>query len=94
MLLGVMFLERDSPRNAADANAIRPFVAYLMSTVWNALFQVDSRHAIPVKLAFKLIVYVRDPGCSCAQGAGLRGGAVSDLIIFQDVSKFYGEIWA
>jgi ABC-2 type transport system permease protein len=33
-------------------------VAYLMTTVWNALFQVDSRHAIPVAEAWAaLLVY-------------------------------------
>ncbi len=33
-------------------------VAYLMTTVWNALFQVDSRHAIPVGEAWvALLVY-------------------------------------
>jgi ABC-2 type transport system permease protein len=33
-------------------------VAYLMGTVWNALFQVDSRHAIPVPEAWAaLLVY-------------------------------------
>ena len=33
-------------------------VAYLMGTVWNALFQVDARHAIPVAQAWMaLLVY-------------------------------------
>jgi len=33
-------------------------VAYLMGTVWNALFQVDTRHAIPVAQAWiALLVY-------------------------------------
>lgn len=33
-------------------------LAYLMNTVWNALFQVDSRHAIPVAQAWAaLLVY-------------------------------------
>lgn len=40
-------------------------VAYLMNTVWNALFQVDSRHAIPVAQAWiALLVY-------CAMCLGL-----------------------
>jgi hypothetical protein len=33
-------------------------VAYLMGTVWNALFQVDAEHAIPVAQAWiALLVY-------------------------------------
>jgi ABC-2 type transport system ATP-binding protein len=33
------------------------------------------------------------PGIACQEGEGLRGGTVSkELIIFDDVSKFYGEI--
>jgi hypothetical protein len=40
-------------------------VAYLMTTVWNALFQVDRQHAIPVAEAWvALLVY-------CAISLGL-----------------------
>ncbi len=62
LLLGVMFF------GAGFAQAINAVmrtdsghffnVAYLMGTVWNALFQVDSRHAIPVAQAWvALLVY-------------------------------------
>ena len=62
LLLGVMFF------GAGFAQAINAVmrtdsghffnVAYLMGTVWNALFQVDSRHAIPVEQAWvALLVY-------------------------------------
>src|ERR1700758_3260400 len=32
------------------------------------------------------------PRTADAQGARLRGGSVNDRILFEDVSKFYGEI--
>jgi ABC-2 type transport system permease protein len=62
LLLGVMFF------GAGFAEAINGVlrtdsghffsVAYLMRTVWNALFQVDSRHAIPVAQAWSaLLIY-------------------------------------
>ena len=62
LLLGVMFF------GAGFAQAINAVlrtesghffnVAYLMTTVWNALFQVDRRHAIPVAEAWvALLVY-------------------------------------
>jgi ABC-2 type transport system permease protein len=62
LLLGVMFF------GAGFAQAINAVmradwghffnVAYLMGTVWNALFQVDSEHAIPVAQAWvALLVY-------------------------------------
>jgi ABC-2 type transport system permease protein len=62
LLLGVMFF------GAGFAQAINGVlrtdsghffnVAYLMGTVWNALFQVDSRHAIPVAQAWvALLIY-------------------------------------
>src|SRR5258708_1904092 len=62
LLLGVMFF------GAGFAEAVNAVlrtqsghffnVAYLMTTVWNALFQVDSRHAIPVGEAWvALLVY-------------------------------------
>ena len=62
LLLGVMFF------GAGFAQAINAVmrtdsghffnVAYLMGTVWNALFQVDSRHAIPVAQAWvALLIY-------------------------------------
>jgi ABC-2 type transport system permease protein len=62
LLLGVMFF------GAGFAQAINAVmrtdsghffnVAYLMGTVWNALFQVDSRHAIPVAQAGSaLLIY-------------------------------------
>lgn len=62
LLLGVMFF------GAGFAEAINAVlgtqsghffnVAYLMSTVWNALFQVDKHHAIPVAEAWiALLVY-------------------------------------
>ena len=62
LLLGVMFF------GAGFAQAINAVmrtdsghffnVAYLMGTVWNALFQVDSQHAIPVAQAWvALLIY-------------------------------------
>jgi ABC-2 type transport system permease protein len=62
MLLGVMFF------GAGFATAVNAVlrtesghffnVAYLMGTVWNALFRVDSEHAIPVAEAWiALLVY-------------------------------------
>ena len=43
-------------------------IAYLMGTVWNALFQVDARHAIPVAQAWvALLVY-----CAICLGLLLR----------------------
>jgi ABC-2 type transport system permease protein len=69
LLLGVMFF------GAGFAQAINTVlrtesghffnVAYLMTTVWNALFQVDRQHAIPVAEAWAaLLVY-------CAISLGL-----------------------
>jgi ABC-2 type transport system permease protein len=69
LLLGVMFF------GAGFAQAINAVlrtesghffnVAYLMTTVWNALFQVDRQHAIPVAEAWvALLVY-------CAISLGL-----------------------
>ncbi len=62
MLLGVMFFGAGFAEavNAVMRTQSGHFfnVAYLMSTVWNALFQVDSRHAIPVAEAWiALLVY-------------------------------------
>src|SRR5579871_5067554 len=37
-------------------------------------------------------VLCAQPGAAAAQGARLRGDQVSDRIVFEDVSKFYGEI--
>jgi ABC-2 type transport system permease protein len=62
LLLGVMFF------GAGFAQAINGVlrtdsghffnIAYLMTTVWNALFQVDTRHAIPVTQAWgALLLY-------------------------------------
>jgi ABC-2 type transport system permease protein len=62
LLLGVMFF------GAGFAQAINAVmriesghffdVVYLMGTVWNALFQVDSQHAIPVAQAWvALLIY-------------------------------------
>ena len=72
LLLGVMFF------GAGFAEAVNAVlrtqsghffnVAYLMTTVWNALFQVDSKHAIPVAEAWAaLLVY-----CAACLGLLMR----------------------
>jgi ABC-2 type transport system permease protein len=62
MLLGVMFFGAGFAEavNAVMRTQAGHFfnVAYLMSTVWNALFQVDREHSIPVVEAWvALLVY-------------------------------------
>jgi ABC-2 type transport system permease protein len=62
LLLGVMFFGAGFAQaiNAVMRTDSGQFfnVAYLMGTVWNALFQVDSRHAIPVAQAWvALLIY-------------------------------------
>jgi ABC-2 type transport system permease protein len=62
LLLGVMFFGAGFAQaiNAVMRTDSGQFfnVAYLMGTVWNALFQVDSRHAIPVAQAWSaLLIY-------------------------------------
>jgi ABC-2 type transport system permease protein len=62
LLLGVMFFGAGFAEavNAVLRTEAGHFfnVAYLMGTVWNALFQVDSQHAIPVAQAWvALLVY-------------------------------------
>jgi ABC-2 type transport system permease protein len=62
MLLGVMFFGAGFAQavNAVLRTEAGHFfnVAYLMGTVWNAMFQVDSEHAIPVAQAWvALLVY-------------------------------------
>jgi ABC-2 type transport system permease protein len=62
LLLGMMFFGAGFAEavNAVLRTEAGHFfnVAYLMGTVWNALFQVDSQHAIPVAQAWvALLVY-------------------------------------
>lgn len=62
LLLGVMFFGEGLAQaiNAVMRTDSGHFfnVAYLMGTVWNSLFQVDSRHAIPVAQAWvALLIY-------------------------------------
>jgi ABC-2 type transport system permease protein len=69
LLLGVMFFGAGFAQavNAVLGTQSGHFfnVAYLMTTVWNALFQVDRQHAIPVAQAWvALLVY-------CAISLGL-----------------------
>jgi ABC-2 type transport system ATP-binding protein len=76
LLLGVMFF------GAGFAQAI------------NAVMRTDSGHFFNVAYlmgtVWNLLRHL--PLAAHAQSAGLRGDSVSDRIVFEDVSKFYGEI--
>ena len=69
-------------------------VGHLISVIWGDLFRQEANQDFSVGEAWiaLLAFLARLPAAADAQGQSQRGGAVNDQIIFDNVSKFYGDV--